>query len=103
LQLVRLRVTDKPASNESNDLGYPINVVIVRAANRNLVTGMSAHLLTRERIRKAFEYQPLSGVPEVHTVMVEPGVVFDWNMFQLQYDVQSLVVRCLSRERKGVI
>jgi hypothetical protein len=95
--------TNKPSSNLRNELGYPVQVVVCHASNNHLTSDIDKHTLWREQIRKAFDFQPLFGVPEVQYCQVEPGVVYDWTMFsQGMYDVQSLIVRCISREPLGV-
>jgi hypothetical protein len=95
--------TNRPSSNLRNEIGYPVQVVVVHASNNHLTSDIDKHTLWREQIRHAFDFQPLAGVSEVQYCQVEPGVVYDWTMFsQGMYDVQSLIVRCISREPLGV-
>jgi hypothetical protein len=95
-----------PATNESDDVEYPIQVTVVRASNQDLELNLSSHLLWREQIRHALlpraGFPALAGVSEVINVIVEPGPVFDSGAFANQYDVGALIVRCIARERRGL-
>jgi hypothetical protein len=94
--------TIEPATNLRDDVGYGVQLTLVRASNQELSTNLGAELTWREQISRAFREQALAGVAEVYTVRVEPGPVFDAASFANQYDVQTLVLRCVARETRGV-
>jgi hypothetical protein len=99
--------SNRPVTSARNDVGYGVQVVIVRAANRSLTSGMTTVLKWREQIRILFDGSvrsgtPLLGVDEVHYVQVEPGPVYDWGAFAAMWDIGSLVVRCYCRESMTV-
>lgn len=91
----------REGTNERDDIGYPVQVVMIQASNRDQTSNFTRFLLLRQRIRWAFHNQPMV-VPEVHTCYVEPGAVILPTAFEGQFDVQSLIVRCLSREQRGL-
>ena len=96
---------DRPqyATNRRDDVDYPIQVVIVRAGNRQLTDHLNTTLLWREQIRLAFAAllrggPALPGVEEVYTTRIEPGAVHDWGAFQAMWDIGSLTIHCVARE-----
>ena len=97
----------RPANNESEDLDYPIDVVVVRASNQSLTDEMAAFTLWRQRVRLALTpapgYRPiLDSVAEAYSVRVEPGPVYDPGSFAAQHDVGALRVWVTCRESGGV-
>lgn len=88
-------------TNERDDIGYPIQVVMIQKSNRDQTLNFQRFLLWRQRIRHAFHNQPLN-LLTVHTAVVEPGAVILPTAFEGQFDVQSLIIRCTSRETRGL-
>lgn len=91
----------KAGTNERDDIGYGVHVVLIRASNQDAEVNLALHLKQREQISRALRHQPLAGVSEIYTVFIEPGPVIDPVSFAQQYDVQALVARCISREVRG--
>lgn len=94
--------TLSPATNLRDDVGYGVQLTLVRASNQELTESLSTELSWREQISRAFRESALAGVDEVFTVRIEPGPIVDPASFAAQYDVQTLVVRCMAREIRGV-
>lgn len=96
-----------PVETQRDDVDYPVIVAYAKAAgvasqDAYLSDGIPAVLLWREQIRRAFQFKPLSGVPEVYTCRVEPGQVFWPQGFSAQHDVGALTIRCIAREPRTV-
>ena len=102
------RETIQPATNASDQLDYPVNVVYIRASNQDLTDEMSATGKRRQQIRRAFEPSPsfrpdvLSDVAEAVSVRVEMGAPYDLTSFQNQYDVSHIRVIVICRESGGI-
>lgn len=95
-------VSFKAATNERDDVPYGVQVTVVRASNESLTDGLSTQLAWREQIARALRQEALVGVAEVYTVELEAGSVIDDASFAQHYDVQTLLVRCMARETRGV-
>ena len=85
-------------SNLSDDVSYPVTVTLF-ARNERSVTSNHARMLTwRNQIASYFRNQPLTGVPEVATCVVEPGQIFARNEFESGVDKSELTLRFYTRE-----
>ena len=94
---------NQPATNERDDVGYPVMVTILAADNQDLSTNHDKYLRWREQIARAFRNQNLSAVPEIYTARIEPGPIVSPTAFWDRNTFHSaLVVRCMSREVRGV-
>lgn len=91
----------EPATNARDDIGYGVQLTVVRASNQDVSANLAAELSWREQISRAFRESALAGVDEIYTVRFEPGPVIDAASFAAQYDVQTLVLRCVARETRG--
>lgn len=94
--------TLSPATNLRDDVGYGVQLTLVRPSNQDLSADLSTELAWREQVSRAFRESALADVDEVFTVRIEPGPIIDPASFAAQYDVQTLVVRCVAREARGV-
>ena len=89
-------------TNQRDDFGYPIAVGMFAADSDSQSENYDRNLLWRERIRRRFVNQRLSGVASVYTCMVEPRQIVDperWLSRNLW--ASTLVLRFLSREVRG--
>lgn len=93
--------TLSPATNLRDDVGYGVQLTLVCASNQDLSANLSTELAWREQVSRAFRESALAEVDEVYTVRIEPGPIIDPASFAAQYDVQTLVVRCVAREARG--
>lgn len=91
----------EPATNLRDDVSYGVQLTLVRASNQELSANLATELSWREQVSRAFRENTLAGVDEVYTVRIEPGPVIDVASFAAQYDVQTLVLRCVARETRG--
>lgn len=92
------------ATNQSNVVGYGVQVTLLRASNQELALD-DAWLLWRERVEDAFQpttSPPLPAVTDIETILIEPGPTLDPGLFAAGYDVQALVVRAVGRRRRGL-
>lgn len=86
-----------PGTNERDDIGYAVDITMV-VDNSADPTEDDIFADWRQKIRKAFIHQRLTGVSSVCTCLVEPGPVYA-NVPE-NYDVSSLTIRVLSREAR---
>lgn len=87
-------------TNQSDDVSYGVLVAMATPSNQDLTTSLGDVLLWRQQIWDALANDPLSGVPEIYTVRVEPAEVFWEPAFLNQWDVSALLVRCVERRRR---
>lgn len=85
-----------------DDVGYPVLVVMVDAANNDNVHQMNRNLLWREKIAKAIRNQRLPGVSEVYIGKIDYGSVIDPNSFMNNSWVSVLMFRFYTREQRGL-
>lgn len=90
--------------NQRDDVGYGVRVTLVDRDNqeRTREANLDKFLLWREQIARAFRQQRLSGVPEIYTCIVEPDQVVGSDAWTKNLFASSLVLRFLSRERRGM-
>ena len=96
------------STNDSDDLGYGVNVVMARVSNQALPVESSGVLGWRDRIERAFlsrigKASMIAAVPTIYNITIEPGVVYAEQGFSNQHDVTALVVRCTVRQHEGLI
>jgi hypothetical protein len=96
------RQDSRAGTNQRDDVGYGVAIVVVRVSNKDLISNEDATLLWRQQINKAFRNQRLDGVVENWKCEVEPGSVFNSSLFGDGYDVFSMTVRCWCRETRGL-
>lgn len=89
-------------TNIRDDVDYPVIVSILAADNQDLYTNHEKYLKWREQINRAFRQQRLSGVTEVHRCLVQPGPITSPAAFWNNVYHSSLVIRCFSREIRGI-
>lgn len=92
------KLDPRAGTNARDDIGYGVQVVIVQKSNQSQTDNLTTELTWRQRIRRSFHNKRLSGVTEVNICYVEPGAVVLPSLFEEMYDVQSLIIRCMSRE-----
>ena len=85
-------------TNERDDIGYGVQITMV-LDNSADPTETDIFSDWRQKIRKAFIHQRLSGVTSVCTCLVEPGPVYK-NVPE-DYDVSTLLIRVISRETRS--
>lgn len=93
-------------ANSGTVIGYAVQIVVIAASNQDLAGNLGRWLRWREQLRRAFEVspsrRPLNGlVAECAATLIEPGPVFDPAAFHNQFDVQTLTVRCVTRESRA--
>lgn len=105
-----LHVTFQSSEQEDGELGsnvqdgwaFPIYVVFARQGLYDDETD-AADTLLRERYRKAFHNQPLSGVAEVALCRVEPGPIIDMKQPDADLQLGSMVLRFRCKEWRGLV
>jgi hypothetical protein len=89
-------------TNQRDDVGYPIAVGLFAADSDSQTENYDRNLLWRERIRRKFLHQRLSGVPSVYTCLVEPKQIVDpFRWLARNLWVSTLLLRFLSREARA--
>lgn len=99
---VREAMNPAAGTNERDDVGHGVQVVLVRSSNENLTLNLPTFTKWREQIRRAFHNQRLPGVSLVIRCSVEPGEPYQQNQFKQGVDASVLVVRCIAREPRGI-
>lgn len=89
-------------TNIRDDVQYPVTITILASDNQDLVTNQEVYLKWREQINRALRSQRLSGVDEVYRVTVTPGPITSPNAAWNNYYHSQLIVRCVSREVRGI-
>ncbi|MEM1225908.1 MAG: hypothetical protein AAGJ40_09425 [Planctomycetota bacterium] len=83
--------------NQRHEIEYRIEFVLVRSRNMsNVVDGDWTH--DRERFIESFPLCPLPQIPEVHTVLFFPGIIYSDMDGQTDLDAQSMVVACVAEK-----
>ena len=85
-------------SNCEDDIGYGVAITMLQASNQSLEFDDDSDIFIRNRDRIIEHYLPttdvpLPAVPEVYTVEIEPGPVFDPGAFAAQFDGSGFVLR----------
>lgn len=88
-------------TNVRDDIEYPVFVSMLAADNQDLVTNHSRYLRWRQRINAAFRQQRLPGV-KIESCTVQPMQITSIGAWFNAIHHSSLVIRCLSRETRGV-
>jgi hypothetical protein len=88
-------------TNLKDDVEYPVCISIVAANDQRLTAHLGRYLLWRQCMSRAFRNQPLSGVDEVLTCLVEPGQVVLPDAFLRGLYHSALLLRFVSRESRG--
>ena len=71
-----LATSHVPATNISDDITYPVTVTLFSQSDANLTQNHQRMLMWRERIRKAFHQNRLSGVSSVWMCNIPPSPPF---------------------------
>lgn len=96
-----VRETVEAGLNATNDIGYPVRVLIVdRHELRDKSRLRERYEPWREAIIEAFLDKRLAGVPESVQCLIEPLPVLDPNLPQYQFVVSGVVVRCRTRKTR---
>jgi hypothetical protein len=93
--------SDGAGTNVRDDIVYPVTITILRADNQSEVKRPQG-LLWRQQINKAFRQQHLPGVPCVYRVRISPGPIVDQRAFWSGRYHSSFILRCTSREGRGI-
>ena len=90
------------ANNMRDDVGYPVLISITARVNQELQSYLPRYTLWRQAIERAFRWGRLPGVATVISMTLEPGTIVVPEPFLRQIWHSSLVVRCVSREPRGL-
>jgi hypothetical protein len=90
------------ADNMRDDVEYPVLISIIARNNQELGTFLPRFTLWREMLMRAFHEGKLPGVQSVIRTVVEPGTIVLPEPFLKSIWHSALVVRCTSRERRGL-
>ena len=86
------------ATNESNDVGYPVIVALVVAENQDLEYE-DQPLLWRKQIRDAFHEKPMPLADgRVWQCLWEPLAIIDPTAFDQNLFVSAMTIRAIARE-----
>lgn len=89
-------------TNLRDDIEYPVFVSILAADNQDLESNYGKYLKWRQIINKSHRNQRLPGVDCVTQMKVQPGPITSPTKFWENEYHSSLVIRCLSREGRGI-
>jgi len=85
-----------------DDVGYPVAIIAVDKQNQDYTANLARNLLWRQRILRAFRFQPLSGVGEIINCLPDRQVIVDKAAFDANLFVSLATFRFISREPRGV-
>lgn len=88
-------------TNLRDDIGYAVLITILTADNEQTAGSLKSPLEWREAIARAFGQRPLPDVEEVIRCTIEPRAVVGPEAYQRGILQSSLVLRFVSRERRG--
>lgn len=80
---------------------YPILISLIDKQNQDYTANLSRNLLWREKIFREFRFQPIDGVAEAVSCVIEPKSIVDPVAFNKQLFASSLVLRVICRETRG--
>jgi len=89
-----LRESREPVDTGRDEISYRIQLTLVQASDGDLTSNLAAELLWRQRITLGLSEKALSGVAEIHSVLVDPGPVVIPSAFLQQYDISTILLRC---------
>lgn len=89
-------------TNHRDDVQYPVTITVLAGGNQDLVENQEKYLKWREQINRALRNQRLAGVGEIYRVTVTPGPIVSPNAAWNNYYHSQLIVRCVSREVRGI-
>lgn len=95
------RESQEGATTGKDDIGYPINVLVIDRHGGDFKTKRKTWLRWRQQVFRALRNQRLAGVTESLTVKMEPEVTFDPKLPAFQVVILGFVARCVCRETRG--
>lgn len=88
------------STNMSNDLGYPVSVVLLDNDNRSQSASFDRDLLWRQKIVRQFEHKALAGVSDVYLCRVEPETVLQPAAWLNNVWASAITLRFFTRESR---
>ena len=95
------REYELPGTNGCDDIVYPIMVTIVVGVGGAETTSITRIATWREKIRREFINQRLTGVTSVYTCRIKFGSVLLPDKYRKNYDATTMAILCVSREQRG--
>lgn len=94
--------TDESGLSTRDDVGRPVKVGIYDRWSRRDHGKLATWEAWRQACERCFRNQQLIGVPESKICRIEPFVIVDPNLPQFEFMVSKFIVRCVTREPRGV-
>lgn len=94
--------SDEQGLSTRDDVGRPVKIQIADRANKHDHSKLPLWESWRQAIERCFRNQQLAGVPESKICRIEPYQIIDPALPQFEWMVSGLVVRCVTREPRGV-
>ncbi len=94
--------TVKPVVNARDDIGWPVNVIILANFAPRQQGYADSIKRWREQIFRAVRFQRLPTVAEVYTVIPEPKAILTWKPPLYDYVFSALTFRAMGRDYRGV-
>lgn len=91
------------ADNQFDSVRYPVLVVLLTESGQSLVSGLDDTLLYRELIHRGMSACNLLDVPEVHSVVLQPGAIVDPGRWVQNYDASVTTFICQSEQHSGIV
>ena len=88
----------KPDGWGSNDRTYPVEIAVVTATNRDMLTKIPNVTQALQEIEAAFDVPTLAGAATVWNVEVDPGATFDRSTLSQNYAYSSILLLIHSHE-----
>lgn len=94
--------TDESGLSTRDDVGRPVKVGIYDRWSRRDHGKLVTWEAWRQACERCFRNQQLIGVPESKICRIEPFVIVDPNLPQFEFMVSKFIVRCVTREPRGI-
>ena len=102
VQIAPFGAEEYPGSlNNTDDVGYPVLVVAISAADGESKIDFTRNLLWRQRIAKALRYRVPVGIQEAYYTDIRPEVLVLPDEWEKGYLVSALLFVYRSRETRG--
>lgn len=89
--------------NDKDDVGYPVVVLLIDAADRESRRNFRRNLIWRERISRALRYDAPAGISEVFWTDINPDTIVNPDAWRDGLWASALLFRFISREERGLI
>lgn len=93
--------TYTPANNEDDTVAYSVQVLLARRTGK-LFQGLETMLKDRQLLAQGMSRVPLEDLPEIYSVVIQPGAIYMPEHWANSVDCSTIVLRCLTEQASGI-